>query len=392
MGKPMRTRAVPTILSPLTPTTFLVRNLGKALPLIGVILLAIMLISGIVALINSIPLSIRTIYLYSKEFVAVTPRGDPMMPPKFVARIQSESPVPVERIMLVRATGTLVKSIVGEWPFANLGLKPQDRDYFLKRMNVTGVVGRLPKAGEPEAAVSELVARNLKLKIGSALQGPENQDAYSPSNVVIVGILKTDKWLMIGDYDYQRANHFPPVDGVLAFAKTTEDQRTLDEWALKSFVGERAQVLAYSDLESDTNDMFKILYQILNVVIGILVVVITIMMGMLINIHQSQRIQEFGLLQALGYTKREIVMRVVKESALVVSIGWFLGVGVSVLLLMLVDATLMRPNAFALDALDLGAILNTVPVPVAIFAVAVATVVRRFRGFDPVGIVERRLV
>ena len=59
---------------------------------------------------------------------------------------------------------------------------------------------------------------------------------------------------------------------------------------------------------------------------------------------------------------------------------------------MIAQATLMTPNAFALDVADPMALLYTIPVPIAILLVAVGTIWLRFRNFDPVAVVERRLV
>lgn len=208
----------------------------------------------------------------------------------------------------------------------------------------------------------------------------------------MVGILESSEWIMLGDYEYQRANHFPPVDGVLLFAKDGPSQTKLDDWALSAYKGERAQVLIFAELNRDTELMFRTLYRILNVVIATLVLVITIMMGMLINIHQSQRTVEFGLLQALGFTKKRLIGRVVVETLWVVVIGWAIGILVSYFLLVAVDRALMYPNAYALQTLDWQAFSYTTPVPFAIFSVGILTIIHKFRTFDPVGIVERRIV
>jgi len=138
--------------------------------------------------------------------------------------------------------------------------------------------------------------------------------------------------------------------------------------------------------------MFATLYQILNVVIGTLVLVITTMMGMLMNIYQSQRLVEFGLLQALGYTKKQLLSRVVIETVFVVVFGWLLGLVAAYGLLNVAKRTLMDPKAFALNVLDPVAYAYSIPLPIAILIVAIATVVLRFRKFDPIGVVERRIV
>lgn len=377
---------------PLRPLVYLLRNLGKTGPLMGVIVLAVMLISGIVSLINSIPLSIKTIYSYSRHYLGVTPRGDAEETPVLKQLLETEAPVPLERVMLVRGSDIEVKSIVGNWPFVVLGLEQDDLTYYMKRMGGGRLEGRIPKPGEPEVLVSEPLARNLGLKMGDALMKPEETTAYSPYEVKIVGIVHTHEWYAVSSIEYYRANHFPPIDAILAFAPDLKQQAKLDSWATDRFEGAQARLFTYQELEQQADTMFSILYQILNVVIGTLVVVITLMMGMLMNIYLSQRVQEFGLLQALGYTKRSILSRVLAETTFVVIGGWLLGMFVAYSLLNLVKARLMDPQAFALNTLDQAAYVYTIPIPVAICLVAVFTVVGRFRSFDPVGVVERRLV
>lgn len=351
-----------------------------------------MLIMGVVGMINSIPYSIRDIYRYSQQSVAVSPRGDPTMTPKIVEEIKKNCPVPIERIILCRASGSQVRSIVGKWPFVMLGMEKKDMDYYLKRLGVEKIDGRLPDEDKAEALISEPVARNLKLKLGSVIQSPETQESYSPKHVKIVGIAQTDQWLMVNGFTYQAAHHFPPIDNVLVFAPTPAEQDKLDRWVRNAFLGERAQVFAYYILEKQTTEMFSILYRVLDVVIGTLVLVITFMMGMLMNIYQSQRLVEFGLLQAIGFTKQGLLKRVLAETVIVLMLGWGLGVLAALGMLRIAKATLMDPNAFALNTFDSIAFRYTIPVPIAIGVVACFTVAARFRKFDPVGVVERRLV
>ena len=377
---------------PLAAPLYLLRNAGKTAPLAAVITLAVILVAGIVAMMDSIPYSIEVIYHYTQTALGISPRWDPSQTPKLKAIIQKECPVPIQRLVVCRAAGAQVKSIVGKWPFVVLGLERQDMYYYLNRLHATNFVGRLPEAGKAEAIISEPVARNRGLKIGSDLLSPTDTDNYSPFHVKVVGIAQTNEWIMVTDIEYLRRFQFPAVNFLLVFAPTPHQQSQLDHWAEARFKGMRAQIFAYHILQRDTNDMFKILYKILDVVIGTLVLVITIMMGMLMNIYQSQRLVEFGLLQALGYTKRQLLRRVVYESLLVIAGGWILGAVIAYGLLNIVKSTLMDPSAFSIDTLDRTAYLYTVPIPIAIFCAALLTVWLRFRNFDPVGVVERRLV
>ena len=380
------------LLNPLSPTTFLVRNLGKTIPLVSVIMLAVMLVQCIIALINSIPYSDETMYSYTRGFLGVSPRGDTASTPQLVDQLTKNPPVPVDHVMICRASGAQLQSIVGKWPFAVIALTPDDMKIYLERQHMRSLTGRMPKPGEPESIVSRPVATNLGLKLGSVMLGPDKDAAYSPKNVKVVGIAETERWVMLTDFQYIALNHFPPVDLAILMTKDPADQVTLDKWAEKKLKGQRAQVFAYHMIEKETKAMFGTLYQILNAVIAILVLVITIMMGMLMNIYQSQRLVEFGLLQAIGHTKNALLKRVLIEAVLFISVGWILGLGAAQLLLQVLKRNLMDPKGFGLNTSDIISFYYTIPIPVSILIVAIASIVIRFRKFDPVAVVERRIV
>jgi hypothetical protein len=166
-------------LRPLAPSTYLLRNAGKTIPLTAVILLAVTLVAGIISMIDSIPYSIRTMYRYSRTMLAISPRGELDATPAIADRLRNESPVPLDRIVICRASGAQVRSIVGKWPFVVFGLEREDMEYILEKYRTRSLTGRLPEHGQPEAIVSRPVARNLRLSIGSVLIGPETQEAFS---------------------------------------------------------------------------------------------------------------------------------------------------------------------------------------------------------------------
>ncbi|HLO98181.1 MAG TPA: hypothetical protein VK171_06275, partial [Fimbriimonas sp.] len=289
---------MPKLANPLSPTTFLRRNAGKTIPLVAVIMLAVMLIQCIIALINSIPLSIRTIYRYTDSFLGVSPRLDPNITPTLVRELTTKPPVAIDRVILCRGSNAQVKSIVGKWPFGVMALEGKDFDYYMKRQGVTEIEGRKPEKGKPEIVISEPVARNLKLKIGSVALKPEDSDNFAREDVKVVGIAKTDRWLMITDKEFMASTQPIRIEFALIFTKDRTKQRQYDEWAIKKMKGKFAQLFAYHEIEKQAEEMFAVLYRIIDVVIGILVVVICLLMGMLMNIYQSQRMVEYGLLQA----------------------------------------------------------------------------------------------
>jgi putative ABC transport system permease protein/lipoprotein-releasing system permease protein len=230
------------------------------------------------------------------------------------------------------------------------------------------------------------------LKIGDAILRPEDDRNYSPNEVKVVGIFESEEWLTFSSYGYIALNHFPPIDVFLLFAENQNEQRKLDQWAEDSLKGQRAVVFTYPSLQRDTAETFRTLFKILNVVVALLVVVIAIMMAMLVNIYLTQRIVEFGLLQAIGVTKARLMWRAIKEVALVVILGWVMGAVVVYTLLSVIKAQLMDPRAYALNPADPVSYTYTLSVPVVILLAAALTVWYRFKVFDPIAVVERRVV
>ncbi|MCH7904822.1 MAG: ABC transporter permease [Armatimonadetes bacterium] len=375
----------------MSPLTYLLRNPGKTLPLLGVITLAVMLIAGMVAVMNSIPLSVSTVYSYSKHYLGVTPRGDQSQVGAIRDRITAGSPVEIDRIMTCRLASSSINSIVGGWPFVVLGLEQDDLEFYGQRLGGATLSGRYPMAGEAEATISRPVAKNLGLELGDALMGPAQPDSYSPNEVEVVGIIDTEDWIMVTSVEYLRDHHFPPVDALLVFAKDPHRQSELDQWALDEFKGSSARIYSFLELERETQESFSTLYLILNIVVVSLVVVITTMMGMLINMYQAQRVQEFGLLQAIGFSKARLLRRVLAETTIVLSGSWLVGLAMAMGLLYGLKVQIFDPKAYAIEVFVVGPYLNTLPVPLMIFVVAVIDLYVRFRRFDPVAVVERRL-
>lgn len=369
---------------------FPLRNFSRSGPLALAIMLAVLLIAGIVSIIDSIPYSVYQVYGYSRHLTGVTPRGDMSLIPKLQALFKN-APVRIEKEMVARTVVFNVNSIVGPWPFILHGIRYDEAEYFAQKVGLRQLRGRLPETGEPEAVISAPLARNLGLKIGDVLLGPKDEQNYSPKDVIVVGIYEGEEWLAMTSYDYIAKNHFPPVDVLMLTCATQDEQRKLDAWTESALKGQRAMAYTYPSLVRDTAKNFTTLFQILNLAIGLLVVVITLMMGMLINIYLAQRTTEFGLLHALGFTRRLLIRRSYLEALIVVIVGWIGGVLVSYLLLLVIKNFVMDPRGYYIDPIGIKAYAYTLVVPTSILVGGWFTVWNRFRRFDPIQVIERRI-
>jgi hypothetical protein len=320
----------------------------------------------------------------------ILPRAVPQIPPEIEVTL-AKAPC-LGRLCHTRAVYLRVKTIVGEFPFPGLGLERQDIPYVLDRLELKLAEGRLPSAGEPEAAVTRTIARNKGLKLGSILLDPSNPDDYAPVPVKVVGILDGPQWFALFSAEFLRPPLFRDVSEVMLLADQPGHQRVLDDWIVMKTKGSPVHAFTYEELMKDTERDLETLYKILNIAIGALVTVLATMMGMLSNIHFSQRMVEYGLLQAVGYSRGYLLKRTVWEIVVVVLFAWLIGIVLSHFALDLVRTLVMDPKGYVMETSGWNTYRYTLFVPAAIGLFGMVTVWWRFRTFDPVAIVERRAV
>ena len=110
-----------------------------------------------------------------------------------------------------------------------------------------------------------------------------------------------------------------PLSGAKAAKPPTpslDAQRRLDSAIDRVTNKARARVWRYAGLVRETKSALSNLYLILNIVIGIIVFAIAFVCGLLSNIYFTQRLPEVATLSAIGYSRRFLVWRAVKETLL----------------------------------------------------------------------------
>ena len=129
---------------------------------------------------------------------------------------------------------------------------------------------------------------------------------------------------------------------------------------------------------------------IMGVVTAAVIFAITLMSGMLANIYFTQRLSEFGVLAAIGYSRPSLIGRVLAETALLNVAGWIVGAASTALLMRFLGESVFRSRGLFLDPFALDAYAHTIPVPICITLFSVATIAYRLAKLDPVTIIERR--
>ncbi len=383
----------------LSPITYFRRNLGRTLPLAFVIVLSVFLIASVVTVVNSIDLTVLTIYNYTKVFTPVLPRigaaqfGENVLrvPPGVQAQIRKTPGV--DRMIETSGFFFNINTVFGPFPFVCFGVKDGDRDYLMKRAGDTLVPGgRMPAPGKAEAVISEGLAHNKKVKIGDVIASPLDTGTLvaAPAEVHLVGILKGPTWMAFTSRQFTDEKLAAVPRSLLVTTKNPADQGHVADTLFDTLDKFQVQVLSFNNLVKTLRKSLASMYLIMHLVNGTVIFVVALMAGMLSNIYFTQRISEFAVLAAIGLRRSTLVWHAVSETTILTTIGWGFGVLINWGVLTLMKGSVFEPRGMLIDPGDPASYLNTLPIPVFITLFAIATISIRLSRLDPVTIIERR--
>ena len=249
-------------------------------------------------------------------------------------------------------------------------------------------------------ARTDNILRNRGLGVGGRIGEVADERDWLRGEWVIVGSLASDSVTGgVGDRAYfrerfltdpdlppevaNRAQVLPmtPVEG-----KELELEAFLDHLP-KDQVAAFHRTKARRELGEELANVNLIIW-ILN---GTSILVLALALGLLNVIFFMQRANEFGLLAALGYTKRFLSIRTFSEAVVTVAAGWALGILLSQGIYTVLNAALFDPKGLApLTIMTPRVLLFTTPVPITVTVFSVAVVLWQLWRMDPVAIIERR--
>jgi ABC-type lipoprotein release transport system permease subunit len=383
---------------PLSAFIYFTRNPSKVLPMGFVIVLAVFLIASVATIANSIDLTVRTIYRYTEFFTYVIPQKTTLRVPEDQIEVVNADPR-IDQHFEGSIFFINIKTVIGRLPFVVLGVTEENRNHLMGRMGATLKEGRMPADGMPEVVLSEPIAENKHLKIGDVVAGPMDEGGISgaPQEVRLVGILKSDVWVAFTSKSYcDQTFLFTPK----CYLYTAKDPKGLDvinadmmppQDKLKGKLKPaKVQLLSKANLINEVRDSLSTMYLIMEVVTTTVIFVIALMSGMLANIYFTQRIAEFGVLHALGYSRGNLIRRIFSETLVMTLGGWILGGVLSIIVLTVLKDSVFRAKGLFINPTDIWAYQHTIPIPFCISAFAVMTIAIRLLRLDPVSVIEKR--
>jgi len=291
-----------------------------------------------------------------------------------------------------------IPPMLPDYPVETLCVTAEDMAYLVELYQLKLAVGHLPRPNTNDVVIPWTVAKNRNIKVGDVIGDPAHPvypGAPSlPVEVVVSGIfapagtLADETWLSFMSLEY--VDQYRESDLSLIVVPRAEQKAALDAWLKSSIAGESRIVYTYGNQQvAFQKEMGTMLFTFLLMEIVIALVAALAIAG-LNYVFVTQRQVEFGVLNALGFARPQLVGRVMRETLFTTGAAWLVGMLGCILILLCLQYGVYTSAGLRLNFFNPTPWLFTLPIPVAVLAVTSGTISWMLSRLDPVSIVERR--
>src|SRR6202011_661009 len=254
------------------------------------------------------------------------------------------------------------------------------------------IAGRLPTPNANEIALSEEIARSRHVWIGGKVGNALDELDRLPDTFTVVGIIRGPTRLGLIPLDYLTEHYLfeRRYQGLVVVPQAGHEQAVHDQ--VQRLIGDSAfRIFDWPYIKGKIDSLIANLDTINRFLILLVTIVLALVVGLLNNLFFRQRMNEFGLLAAVGYSRWGLVLRVAWESLGVTLAAWLLGVGLAVVVLSWFNVIFMLPHGLLMNVFDWNVLaLHTLPIPLMVFLFGMGTVAWQLLRLDPISIIERR--
>jgi ABC-type lipoprotein release transport system permease subunit len=398
-------RADSSSFKPLAPATFYRRHRRRAVLLIGgmsVMILAVALFIFVIAVDADAQ---EPLLGYLRRVSIVRSPGIVQSLGRAVVTEVEAHPA-VERVIPFATRSHMLSASIPPFRGAEaspFGVYARDMAYLVELYGLELKEGRLPRPGSNEMVIPESLAQNRDLKIGDLI-GDAAQPAYAgapslPVQFVITGIFARppaagdENWWAFVSLEFLEDQDVFPLPAVLPLIVVPWEghKGALDDWLEFELAGLDASVLTHRQQVARVRQGARSEMLAMALLESLIAVVAALGLAVLNYVFVSQRQAEFGVLHALGYSRRQLVRRVLGETAFTTGLAWGLSAVVALIGMLCLRFGLFAPLGLSFNLFSVTPWLYTLPIPLAVLAVTAGTTAWTLSKVDAVSIIERRV-
>lgn len=376
-------------MKPLSVIKFYVNNKKRFLSIFISIVLSTVLIYMVQMLIDSAFITSYNIFVEPQRYYSsITTKGR-LLDETLLNDIKSNDSVESVIPWVFRYTNFNI-AIGGNDGARIFTVKHNDMLTMMSRLELTLKEGRLPEPGSREIAIHYLLAKNKNLKIGDKIGSNIDKEEALPGERTIVGLIggknivsfdSLETWLKDNEVTFEY------MLGMIILPKSGKEQdlnRYLDSLHLPGL-----EVRTFNSINMQYSSNIENIKIILTFIDILILVIVSFCTGFLCYVYFSQRRCEFGLLNAIGYSKQQVINRAFGEISGMNAIGFAAGIVLSLLAGSIISGVSYAPRGQILQAWNLDYLMRAACIPLFVTVFSIVPVWRMLNKLDPISIIER---
>ncbi|MFL7791459.1 MAG: FtsX-like permease family protein, partial [Anaerolineae bacterium] len=198
-------------------------------------------------------------------------------------------------------------------------------------------------------------------------------------------------WIGFASYEYLHSHELTSSRNPRLLVIPHEGQKqALDRWLEETINSTQTRITLYDVQLRDYEEMTTSVVITFTLLECMIAAVAAVALATLNHIFFTQRREEFGTLNAMGRSRRWLVLRTLKETGSVIGLAWVAGAALCGIGLLGMQSLVYAPRGLTLDFFNLVPWLLTTPVPLAVALASVGTIAWMLSRLDPVAVIERR--
>lgn len=260
--------------------------------------------------------------------------------------------------------------------------------------SLTVTEGRLPQENSYELIMHEDMLKNKGLSVGDTFGSAVDDGEPIEGTYTITGAFSGNSYMAFGTKSYKQKeleelglDFKNTTFGLLVTPKTDLDAMNT---MLDTMSHDEAAAMTLSYAQKTLKDNVSSIKFLMGVIVIVIAVSISAAVCIVLETTYNDRMEEFGILYAIGYKKSWLFRNIIAEIVVLVFISWILGLILSYGVLSLVAKSVFEPMGQMLSIVSIQLLLYTIIVMVVFVVVTILVTILKFAKKDLIAIIEMR--
>ena len=339
-------------------------NKRRGISLIFVMALTVFSIYFVTSLVQSIFSTVE----YSNiaclnDFSFVYPvGGSSFLSDETVEKIQKDDSVKKAYPILLEYT--VINNIFGTTSGYAAFMDEADIREIFDDFSLTVTEGRLPEENSYELIMHEDMLKNKGLSVGDTFGSAVDEGEQIDGKYMITGAFSGDSYMAFGTKSYRQKeleelglDFKNTTFGLLVTPKADLDTMNT---MLDTMSHDEAAAMTLSYAQKTLKDNVSSIKFLMAVIVIVIAVSISAAVCIVLETTYNDRMEEFGILYAIGYKKSWLFRNIIAEIVVLVFISWILGLILSYGVLSLVAKSVFEPMGQMLSIVSIQSLLYTI--------------------------------